>query len=86
MNHPLQQSTINQIAQDILQDFIENQDVSDVIANVAQELVEEIVPCYKNKRDNNLHVEIAGVIMMELVEYIKRGYYLVKNQPTMEEN
>ena len=75
-------ATINNIANEIVADFFNNQDVDAAICEIASELVDGIIPWTggKNGQTGDLHSEVAGTVMTKLVEYIKLGYNYSQNQ------
>lgn len=76
MSHPFSQNLIDQMANEILADLILKQDLVDVFSSLGGDLVNEFVPYTKQESPStdDLHCELAGVVVGKLVNYIKLGY------------
>ena len=72
-------SVIETIANEIIDNFINNMDVEDSLNSVADDLVEDAIP-YVSDGNNDFHCEVAGRITYKLADYLKKGYLYSKMQ------
>lgn len=76
MTHPFSQETVTKLADELLNDLISNSDLNEVFNEVVSKHVEEYIPY----TSGDLHCEISGLIVNELVKYVLlgRGYHICR--------
>ena len=72
-------SVIENIANEIIEVYINNMDVEDSLNSVAEDLVNDVIP-YVSDSNNDFHCEVAGRIIYKLADYLKKGYLYSKMQ------
>lgn len=80
MTHPFSQETVTKLADELLNDLISNSDLNEEFNELVSKLVEKYIPYTsgENSSADDLHCEISGLIVNELVKYVLlgRGYHI----------